>query len=334
MEDYSWTTADDGVSARSFFLQRETEKRSLKRQSIRAGLCVIAYVLLDLALFYLLICTRLLGLYQGNETARELMEMFFYLLCMFVPFAAAYALMRSEEKDTLTLFQKPVSRLAALTAIPVGFLVCSASNYVTNLVLSFLEGLGFSIGGGTYETPMTAVSLVFSLLTIGILPAFVEEFALRGVIMQPLRKHGDGFAIVMSAFVFALMHGNLSQFTFAFPVGIAIGYFVVTTGSIWVGAAIHLLNNTYSVVLNFLLDWRPTAADTFYNITNSVSIVLGVVCIAVYWKLCPNKNRLQKGSLALTSGEKASAYLFTFPMVIAVIILVIKTLRLIRYEGM
>ena len=312
---------------------REKEKRSLKRQSVRAGLCVFAFLALEFILSRLLLASpALYGLYLQNDTACELIEMFFYLICMLLPFAVAYATMPQADKDMLTLFGKPVSKLSAVTAVVSGFLICSVTNYVTNYLLILLEDNGIFVDGGTYDSPQTPVQFIFSLLTIGLLPAFVEEFALRGVVMQPLRRHGDRFAILMSAFVFALMHGNLSQFVFAFFVGASIGYFFLATCSFWVGVAIHMLNNLYSVVLNYLLEVRPTAAERFYNLEISVTLVGGVICAALFLAFC-RKNKLQKSSGVLTGGEKTAAYIFTIPMIASIVWLIVETVQLISFEG-
>ena len=319
-------------SPRPYFARRDEEKRSLKRQSRRAGLCAIAFILLERFLSFLLVHSSLYSLYLQNDTANGLIEMFFYILCMFCPFVVAYLVMQPEDRQMLTLFEKPVSKPAAAAAVVAGCMICNAANYLTSNVISLMENAGFSVEGGVYDTPTTGVNLVYSLLTIGILPAFVEEFALRGVVMQPLRRHGDKFAIVMSAFVFGLLHGNLSQFMFAFLVGLAIGFFVVETGSVWVGVAIHMINNIESVVLNFLLDTRPTAAERFYNLEMSLLLVGGIVCLALFMTVC-RRNRLRKDTGVLTTGEKTAAYLFTLPMVIAVIALVVETLLLISFTG-
>ena len=327
---YAWT--QDGLSPREYITRRDEEKRSIKRQSIRAGLCVIAFLILDYAASFILVFSPLYTLYVQNETVKGLIEMGYYLLCMLVPFVVAFRTMRPEDRQMLTLFEKPVSKSAAVAAVFAGFLMCTAADYVTSVLVTILENAGFSVEGGVYDTPVTGVSLVYSLLTIGILPAFVEEFALRGVIMQPLRRHGDRFAIVMSACIFALMHGNLSQFSFAFIVGLAIGYFVVATGSVWVGVAIHMLNNTYSVVLNYLIEARPTAAEKMYNFELSFSLVFGILCFVLFLTVC-RRNRLQKDPGVLTAGEKTAAYAFTLPMVIAVIALIVKTVQLIHWSG-
>lgn len=325
----------DDYRARLFLhnAQRAEEKRSLRRQSNRAGLCVIAFLILQYAVALILARSpALLALNIGSEAARGLIDMFRYLICMFAPFLVAFLVMRPEDKSALTLFGKPTSKPAAIAAVGAGYLVCTAANYVTNMLLILLENSGVTAGGGTYAAPKSGVQLVFCAVSVGILPAFTEEFALRGIVMQPLRRFGDRFAILMSALVFGLMHANLSQFVFAFIVGAAIGYFVVATGSVWVGVAIHMLNNLNSVILDGLLETRPTAAEKFYNIELSVSIVVGIMCFALFFAVC-RRNKLQKPNNALTVREKTAAYIFTAPMVISIVWLIFETVRLISFEG-
>ena len=72
-----------------------------------------------------------------------------------------------------------------------------------------------------------------------IVPAVFEEFAFRGVVLNKLRKFGDSYAIIMSAVLFGLMHGNLSQIPFAFILGLVIGFIAVKTNSIIPGILIH-----------------------------------------------------------------------------------------------
>lgn len=314
-------------------IRRREEQLSIKRQSVRAGLCVIALLVLQYVVVFILYLTPLHTMYEQSEEIQALIDLFLYLLCMLLPFTVAYLKMpQNDRQTTRSSFGKPISMAAALMAVLAGFLACNAANYVTNILISLVENAGFTVEGGTYETPETGESLIYSLVTIGILTAFVEEFALRGVVMQPLRRHGDRFAILMSAFIFALMHGNLTQFIFAFPVGLVLGYFVVETNSVWVGIVIHLLNNTDSVILNYLLAVRPTAADRFFNLETAIALVFGILGLVLFLTI-GRRNRLQKGTSVLTSGEKAKAFLVTAPMVISIVLLAVQTIRLISFEG-
>ena len=70
----------------------------------------------------------------------------------------------------------------------------------------------------------------------------------------------------------------------------------------------------------------------FYHIETSVSIVAGLLCTALFLTVC-KRNRLQKKECALCTGEKVRAYLFTAPMIISILLLILETVRLIQFTG-
>lgn len=70
------------------------------------------------------------------------------------------------------------------------------------------------------------------------------------MIFQSMRRFGDSFALILSAILFAMFHGNLVQAPNAFLMGLVIGYFVLYSGSLWVGVIIHMVNN----ILSFAMD--------------------------------------------------------------------------------
>lgn len=321
-----------GIPPYHYGILREQEKQMLRRQSVRAGLCVTAFILLqEMTVYLLAFVPPLYALCVQDGVFAQVFEILFLLLIL-SPFLLSFVRMAEGEKEQVDQFRRPVSKPAAVLAVVSGYFFCTVGNFVTSYLLVVLETLGFSVGGGEYAPPQSPVQFVLMLLTIGVLPAMLEEFSLRGVVMQPLRFFGDRFAIVMTAFVFAMMHGNLTQIPFAFIAGIAMGYFVVATGSLWVGIAIHLLNNLSSVVLTYLLQVRPTAGEMFYHIETSVSIVAGLLCTALFLTVCKH-NRLQKKECALCTGEKVRAYLFTAPMIISILLLILETVRLIQFTG-
>ena len=329
MQHYPAYSTDPALYSRLRF----DEKRQLRRQSNRTGLCLIAFTLLQMALSApVILSADLRQLYQTEPVVSIVLETGIYLCSMLLPFLLAFRWMNPEEKNACNAFGKPTSALSAAAAVVACFFFCTVGDYATNLLLSFLETLGFTVNGGTYDPATNPVELFFGLLQIGVFPALVEEFALRSVVLQPMRRFGDRYAILMSAFVFSVMHGNLVQIPFAFIAGLAFGYYVVATGSIWVGVLAHFLNNAYSVILNYLVEIRPTFADTVYQIVLSVTLVFGLACIVLFWKILPH-HKLQRNPSALSNGEKTAAYLLTVPMILAVIQFIAATLQLVDYIG-
>ena len=71
----------------------------------------------------------------------------------------------------------------------------------------------------------------------------------RGVVMQSLRRFGDGFALITSSLLFMLLHQSLLQYPNALLMGLFIGYAVLYTGSIWTGVILHLVNNVSVLIL-------------------------------------------------------------------------------------
>ena len=322
-----------GIEPARFGMMRDNEKRQLRRQSIRTGLCLIAFALIQTGFVRLLaIIPDAIPLYYAEPVFADTIETIIYLCSMLLPFLLAYRLMKPDEKDECNVFGKPVSGLAAVAAIAACFFFCTIGDYATNYLLDFMEQLGFSVGGGTYEPATDIPTMISELWAIAVLPALVEEFAMRCVVLQPMRRFGDRYAIVMSAFVFALMHGNLVQIPFAFIAGISFGYYVAATGSIWVGVLAHFLNNAYSVVLNYLVETNPNAANTIYQIVLSITLVFGVLSVVLFWKVIPH-HKPEQNSTALSGGEKTAIYIFTIPMVIAIIRFIVETIKLIDFVG-
>ncbi|MBQ7053829.1 MAG: CPBP family intramembrane metalloprotease [Oscillospiraceae bacterium] len=255
-----------------------------------------------------------------------------YLSSMLVPFMVAYILLPEEDKVASYCFDKPLSVKACLAAVVAGTMFCTVGNFATDYFIALLSSFGIELSGGDYSLSETVEDFVFQTINIALLPALVEEFALRCVIMQPLRKYGDKFAIIMSSLVFALMHGNMIQIPFAFVAGLAIGYFVIATRSIWTGVAIHLINNLLSVILSFVFLKDAQAASTFYSAMNAVTLVAGIICFAVFMTLC-KREKLKPNPTVLSNKDLGTAYIFTPSMIIAIVLIALFTSQFVEYTG-
>lgn len=114
----------------------------------------------------------------------------------------------------------------------------------------------------------------------------------RGAIMQSLRRFGDTFALFVSSLLFGLVHGNLVQAPMAFVTGLAIGYFVLRTGSLRTGMAIHFVNNALAVVLSAIsASFSINGQQTITSIVYVVYLLSGF--IAMGWLLTRYSNMFQ-----------------------------------------
>ena len=83
------------------------------------------------------------------------------------------------------------------------------------------------------------------MMTVLIAPV-LEELAFRKFMLDRIRNYGEKTAIVFSALCFGLYHGNLTQFLYAFTVGLFLGYVYCRTGKVLYTIIMHALLNLLS----------------------------------------------------------------------------------------
>ena len=118
------------------------------------------------------------------------------------------------------------------------------------------------------------------LLSVSVFAPFFEEWLCRGVILRGLlKKVKPVWAIIISALIFGLIHGNLWQAIPAFIIGMILGYVYYKTGSLKLTMLMHCVNNTLSVVVSRI----PSLEDVefFAQVMSPWAYVLVVLAFAV-----------------------------------------------------
>ena len=72
----------------------------------------------------------------------------------------------------------------------------------------------------------------------------IEEFIFRKLLIDKIAPHGEGIAIITSAMLFGLMHGNFGQFFLAFFLGLLFALIYVKTRNIKYTMGLHFMINT------------------------------------------------------------------------------------------
>ena len=225
-------------------------------------------------------------------------------------------------------FGKKISALVAFgrakkgTFFPlvlIGTAFCMFANYLNLEFESFFESFGTKYSVGSSKPEITILSFVTTVIATAVIPAFTEEYACRGLIMGTLLPYGEGFALLASAVLFGLMHGNFEQIPFAFLVGIILGYIRIKSGSMWPCILVHMLNNLFSVVAEFSGYILPNETRNFLYFLIMVSTLLaGTVCSFVFTQ--------KDGALSLDNGSsgigeaKKFRWFFISPFIIIAII--------------
>lgn len=279
-------------------LEVEAEKRSLKSTGNCIGIGILLYLFLT-AIIMLLVqfIYNINGLYDSNRYMKEFLYLdpiSFYLMTsivtvisMFLSFFIVLKLSKLKLSDVIS-FQKLESRFMwSWVMIGLGGTICA--NFIAFLLQSNLESIGINPDLPSSPYANGVVAILMNTVSIAVVPAIMEEYVFRGVILGMLRRFGDGFAIVVSAALFGIVHGNIIQSSFAFVVGIILAYIVVRTNSLLPGIIIHFINNFRSLLVTVVgYNVGDSAQILFEELSSILFVALGV--IGVIYLLKKDKN--------------------------------------------
>ncbi len=195
-----------------------------------------------------------------------------------------------------------------------GVFVCLGTSAAGSLAFGVISAMlehfwGLRLEFPKFAAPLGSAATALYCVRIILIPAVLEELLFRGVIMQSLRRFGDMFALTCSSVVFALAHNNAAQGVSAFCVAMAIGFFVLRTGSLVTGMLIHFVNNALAVAAEFFISgMSPESAGVFSALHFALYALLGFA--GLIWLLLAHGGvfSLRKPSYPLSAGVKAKVF--------------------------
>lgn len=242
-----------------FMNEAYREKKDIRRIALTVGIPCVCLSLITLvwSVVYIYVTTKIIGMSYSDAVSltedaavQQILQIILSILMFLLPFPIA-ARCAGYRIDSLIKTNKP-QKNTALPFFFIGVGFCCFSNIAVNYCSAFFEGMGIEYDVNYGDNPKGMLGFLLSFIATAIVPALVEEFACRGIVLGLLRKYGDGFAIITSSIVFGVMHGNFDQIPFAVMVGLILGYIYVKSDSIWISVAVHCANNAISVIFTYL----------------------------------------------------------------------------------
>ena len=139
---------------------------------------------------------------------------------------------------------------------------------------------------------MTGGPLWSSFLVVAIFAPIFEEWLCRGMVLRGLlTKMKPGWAIVVSALFFAVIHANPWQALNAFLIGLMMGYVYYKTGSLILTMVIHFVNNGTSVILSNIeslkdYDYMIDMMDkSTYSLVVTISVIILAACLWAFSRI-------------------------------------------------
>lgn len=127
---------------------------------------------------------------------------------------------------------------------------------------------------------------IFGIISVCVVAPIFEEMFFRGAIEGYLLRKWQNprWAILVSALVFGLIHGNPAQILFAFLFGLILGELYYRTGSLLPGIILHFINNTLSIILTNIFPQQETLTDIVGNseTVHTIGMLgIGIFCLTI-----------------------------------------------------
>ncbi len=169
----------------------------------------------------------------------------------------------------------------AMLIVPTFFMLLFSKDKVTDVLSirkikwsTFFGVIAFTMAASPLVTLVNLVSQLFVentvsanseqflslhplllIFFVGILAPVCEEVVFRGAIFGGMKKEGNIFkAIIASGLLFGLLHMNINQASYAFVIGVLLGFLVEATGSIFSSVLFHVLVNSTNAVMMIISD--------------------------------------------------------------------------------
>jgi|GEM_PF-2171503 len=167
-------------------------------------------------------------------------------------------------------------------ALLVVFLAAQgAFQLFANILELVFNQFGFSVLQ-SIEAASIVPDTLSMFLYVGLFAPIVEEIIFRGLLLRLMRPYGKTFAILTSAFLFGMFHGNIVQSPYAFLVGLVLGYITVEYSIGW-AMVLHMANNlilgdTFSRISQLLPEGT---GDVLFALLIWGCLIAGIVILIV-----------------------------------------------------
>ena len=270
---------------------REYQERMIERKnSSKIGL-VIGFAVILLIIFQVLGGTIVSVFLEGISNSITfisqsniylILSCFIFVISIYLPYLLLKSYIPKEERKNADEADRKINKESIIQCIKyiiVGIPIIS----IIQMICSFaIEKMG--VGVDVTETLGVfnysgVLSTILIFLQVAILPAIFEELFVRKGIIGVTKRKGTIFAVVVSSLIFATIHMNVSQFIFAFLVGILFGIIRIKTNKMYPTMILHFINNGFAIIEALFYDHM-----IFMQIFTYFNILLNAVgfCLLIY----------------------------------------------------
>lgn len=184
----------------------------------------------------------------------------------------------------------PEKRKMSLVSLMGFFLVSEflmyAGNYIGNILLSAVKLFTGNMPVNGIDAMINGSDSLMVFIAAVVAAPIAEELVFRKILIDRVVNYGEGTAMMVSAAVFGLMHGNFYQLFYAFGIGLVFAYVYIKSGKIIYTIILHtVINFLGSIIAPAVAKHADTEAlfnsensyDTFMLITENIGAYIPLI---------------------------------------------------------
>ena len=218
--------------------------------------------------------------YINDSSVSSAITLISFLCGNLAAFFAGCSLTRLRKADLFRTRELSFGRM--LCYLGAGLWIRLVTGYLGTWLTAFLTRAGVPVHETAVRPGQPGMKLAMIALYTVLAAPVTEELLMRGFALKNLSRVSQRGGILLTAFLFSIMHENPAQFLYTFPLGILLGYIAVRHDSVLPAIFVHITVNAANLLEICGREYLPS--ETFRTVLMSASLsVLALGSVAVIY---------------------------------------------------
>jgi len=170
--------------------------------------------------------------------------------------------------------------LILVIAAAVGML---ALNWISVYWAIIIKSIGLTPDLGGAMIVRNGTELIWFYAYGALAPGAFEELLFRGFLLPAFESKGPRTAVIISALLFAMLHGSIEALPVHIVLGIILSLLVLKTGSLIAPMLYHAAHNAIVMSLVYWVNTPSDTATALPTIEEAVAVLPGVLILLFLW---------------------------------------------------
>lgn len=180
--------------------------------------------------------------------------------------------------DSIKIKVKPINTLQLIKVFCICIFIVFSTGILTSIIQHFLNFESKNIINNNINS---IEAIIFSFITLCLITPVTEEILFRGTILKSLTKYDKITGILISSFLFAIIHTTINQVVFSFFIGIIFSVINIKYSSITPSIILHIFLNSFAYLENIFITYFEFQLKYFYIFSIFISII-GFISLILY----------------------------------------------------